>query len=200
MLDKIVKFVYWLGHQNKDENNVMMQFDEIVGELMLEIAKGLSVYAGKPEGQMLAILRKMCDNRIAELKSKHYGTHRKLGANPVRLGEPVDEGDECVDVISKDIGPSQLSESIERVMATRHLLSDTSKRVFDSVILYDNGRVGSQIELSGMRAKAVFKGGGSVRLKPWHVAEALMLSESTVKNCFKDIKESYARVCEDQAS
>ena len=41
---RLVKFVYWLAGNNTNPDNVLMDFDEIVGELLLELAKGLKVY------------------------------------------------------------------------------------------------------------------------------------------------------------
>lgn len=200
-VDKISKFVYWLAHHNCSTTCIMMEFDELVGELFVEIAKGLDVYGDRPENELLAILRRMCDNRLAELKTMHYRTHRAAGNNPVDIQELSREDDADGYIMYKVpneylivIDPGVLSSSVARVMATRARLSPNAVKVFDAVILTEDERVAEQIRLAGIRASAIFVTGGTVKIKPWHVAEALNMKEALVRRCFREIRQAYKEV------
>ena len=76
----IERFVYWLADKLSygNDDNIMLSYEDVVGELMLEVAKGLNVYKDKPLNELLAILRRMCDARVSELKLKYYMTHRVM--------------------------------------------------------------------------------------------------------------------------
>ena len=73
----LYKFVLKVCWEKGDPNNIMMDGDELFGELLEEIAKGLKHYADLPYNQKLAVIRSMLDNRVAELRYKYYVTHRK---------------------------------------------------------------------------------------------------------------------------
>jgi len=47
-LDRISKFVYYLAGRNCSSQVPLMDFDEVVGELLEEISKGLKRYGHKP--------------------------------------------------------------------------------------------------------------------------------------------------------
>lgn len=201
-IDKIIKFVYYLAHRAKDDNTPLMDFDEIVGELLLEIVKGLDHYddGARTEGELLAILRKMCDNRVAELRQKYYRTHRVAAITAVSVEGLAECDNDSGGIYPRDLlsenTPPVMSSSTMRVVETRNRLSPFSKQVFDAVILRDDQRVATQIRLAGMRASAVFKN-ATVRIKPRHVAEALVEDEKKVREAFKEIKAMYAEVCKE---
>ena len=73
---ELEKFVHFLASKNANPNNVMMEYDEIVSELMLEMVKGLRAYKDLPKGQLKAVIRRMMDNRVSELRYRFYVTHR----------------------------------------------------------------------------------------------------------------------------
>jgi DNA-directed RNA polymerase specialized sigma24 family protein len=195
----IERFVWWLAHRSAS-SAWLMDADEIAGELFLEISKGLEAYSDKEGEELLAILRTMCDNRVYELKAKYYGTHRRLKIEMEISLESIDDPDDDdfaasypLDMISEDTSDS-LYESHVRVLQTRASLSDNAKIVFDAVCLDNNPRVTEQVRLAGIRASATYKGGGTVRLKPWHLAEALGMSENSVRRAWKEIRDQYRRV------
>src|SRR3990167_8635608 len=70
--DDLVKFVKWLASSNHDDSNIMMDYDEIVGELMLELVKGVAHYKHLERKKLLAVIKRMMDNRISELRYKYY--------------------------------------------------------------------------------------------------------------------------------
>ena len=73
--EALERFVHHLALQ-KANGAVLMDRDELTGELFEEMVKGYNHYGHLPKGQLLAVIRKMMDNRIAELTYKYYLTHR----------------------------------------------------------------------------------------------------------------------------
>lgn len=199
IVEAVWKFVHWLASRSAIPTVPLMDYDELVGELLEEVAKGIKAYPGKPLEELLAILRKMCDNRLYELRHKYLHTHRREAANAFGL-EIIDPdqsmGKTTVGKLPDEqvIYTHDLVLSGLRVCETRRRLERGYVRdVFDAIV-YGDHNLGEQVSLSGARAAAVFKSGGSVRIKPWHVAEALALPEDVVKEAFKIIKEIYGHV------
>lgn len=191
------KFVYWLAQKNTGQIT-MMETDEIVGELMLEMAKGLQHYANLPMEQLKAVIRKMMDNRIAELRHREYGTHRALGIGALCLDyDPHDESKIDMMMTHVDIpdpaSVEELCESMERVELVRKHLSPIAQQVFDAVI-FGNDRLNSVVSMSAIRHHTRFSR-GSLKLKPWHVADALFMDLRDVKKAFAEISEQYSLVC-----
>jgi len=205
--DRISKFVYYLAGRNCSNQVPLMDFDEVVGELLEEIAKGLKRYSDKPMEELLAILRKMCDNRIAELKYKYCVTHRKeaIVAFPITvidLGSSEEEkygGKESPGyswVMRNATSVADEYDSMVRVTETRWRLSPAARDVFDAVV-YGDQNLGVQIELSGMRATNVYKSGGTINIKPWHIANALCMPIGDVKEAYAEIRKAYKEVREE---
>lgn len=199
VVEAIWKFVHWLASRSAMPTVPLMDYDELVGELLEEVAKGLKAYQGKPMNELLAILRKMCDNRLYELRHKYLHTHRREAANAFGL-EIIDpegyEGDTSVGGLPDEqvIYTHDLVLSRLRVRETRRRLERGYVRdVFDAIV-YGDQNLGEQVAMAGVRAATVFKSGGSVRIKPWHVAEALAIPEDIVRDAFKIIKEIYGHV------
>lgn len=207
--DKLEKFIWYLAYTNQDPDNIMMEVDEIVGELMLELAKGLKYYDGLPSEQLLAVLRRMMDNRISELRFRYYVSGRRI---PVNMTVSLDIGDSderdgrgvvgfsngnggiSHELVSKnDSSPESLVESMERVLEVRHKLTDVSQMVFDAVV-FGNNQLSEIMFLSAVRAAAVFKN-KSIKIKPQHIADALLMDEKDVRRAFKEIQFAYAEVC-----
>lgn len=204
--EAMIKFVYHLARRYANED-LMFQMDELVGELMLELVKGVKYYSSKSLSmeQMKAVLRRMLDNRISELRHRHYGTHRIHAKFTLSLEIDLYDDDdggmvEPVGVLfqervtDSDLAPDPASvfSSLERVNATRALLSEEAARVFDACIFGDD-RLAMFMWLSSVRASSVRKN-GIVSLKPWIVADALMMSELEVKKAFSQIRRAYDEV------
>lgn len=187
---RLVKLAYWMAGNNANQNNVMMSFDEIVGELLLEIVKGVKHYEDLPDNELDAVIRKMMDNRISELKYRYYKTHRK---DELSLTVSLSDGDEWLNEIEGDESVDDIISSKHRVQETRTKLSDIAKEVFDALI-FGNKRLSDMLKLSNMRGKAVYKN-HKMRIKPYHVADALMISEAQVVKSYKEIRDAYQEVC-----
>ena len=190
------KFAYWLASRNAGQP-VLLETDEIVGELMLEMAKGLQHYANLPMEQLKAVIRKMMDNRIAELRHREYGTHRALGIGALCLDyDPHDDSDIDAMMTHVDVpapgSVEEIAESHERVRLVRDRLTPVAQEVFDAVI-FGNERLNAVTSMSAIRHGVRFSR-GSLSLKPWHVADALFLPVKTVKTAFVEISEAYSLV------
>lgn len=194
------RFVHHLALQ-KANGAFLMDEDEISGELFEEMVKGYARYGHLPKGQLLAVIRKMMDNRIGELTYKYYKTHRGLALGALSM--PREDGkNNRVDRWMKSViwtsngnefNIDEFLESRERVRETLSSLSEESRKVLLAV-LDDCSGLEKQIKLSGQRASFVYEGRGSIKVKPWHVAEALVMEEKNVKKAFKEIREVYAEV------
>lgn len=193
-------FIKHLAHRFCNDD-IMFEYDELCGDLNEELVKGMRYYAGKISDieQLKAVLRRCLDNRIAELRHRHYGTHRVKA----RLNISIDI-DFDVDVIDipyietlcvDDANPEILVESYERVEKTRNLLSDVSRRVFDACI-FGNNRLAIIAWLSALRRSAV-KPHAIAYLRPWMIVESLGISEPEVKKAFTEISNAYQEVCSD---
>ena len=191
---RLLKFAYWLAGNNQNPHSVMLNFDEIVGELLLELAKGLQHYEDLPDNELDAVIRRMMDNRISELKYRFYKTHRKVELEEDKIEfwdwEDREKWDEIIDgrPNAEDIATSK-----QRVKDTRDKLSPISKSVFDALI-FGNDRLNVELRLSNKRANSVYKN-HKVRVRPHHVADALLISEKQVIKSYNEIREVYQEVC-----
>ncbi len=194
---RLVKFAYWLAGNNQNQHSVMLNFDEIVGELLLELAKGLQHYEDLPDDELDAVIRRMMDNRISELKYRFYKTHRKveLEANEFWSWDDCSEWENSVEG-SPDA--EDIAESKHRVKATREKLSPIARRVFDALI-YGDDRLNQQLQISNMRASTIYKN-HKVSVRPHHVADALLISEKQVTQSYDEIREVYQDVCNSRDS
>jgi len=209
VVEELDKFVYYLSHKNANANTIMMDSEEIAGDLFFELVKGFDYYKDKDltMPQMLAVIRRMMDNRISELVYKHYVTHRKNGLNYIPIDE-IGEGENddgyvvnisvkavvSVSVTKASELPEEALESKDRVTETLALLSAEGLAVANALI-YGNDLLGMQLLLAGQRAAFVYKGGGRVEPKPRHVSDAIGMPEDIVAAAFKEIKLAYAEVC-----
>lgn len=199
MMDTLTKFAVWLAFQNQEPDNVLMEQDEILGELMLEIVKGTQHYADLPLERQTAIVKQMLRNRISELVHRYYGTHRK--AIKITMSLTVETsgtvGEEELDVAeripSEEDTPEELYESNERVLHTRQRLSLQARKVFDALI-YGNDQLALLVWLSGVRAQHVFKNGRAV-MRNSHIADALLMSDAEVDGAMREIRKAYQEVC-----
>jgi hypothetical protein len=194
VIANLVKLVYWLANENKNPDNVMMSFDEIVGELFVEVVKGLDRYKDLPQNELEAVIRRMMDNRISELKYRYYITHRKHeNSLTVALADAEDDPDEFL-LSDQQYNPASISTSLERVRQTRGSLSNTAQKVFD-VLIFGDERLNQQLRVSTMRARFVYKD-FKVIIRPHHVADALLISEKEVLSAYDEIRSAYAKVRE----
>ena len=179
------KFIHYLAGAN---NGLAVEYDDIVQELAVELVKGVKAYPNLPHEQLKAVLRKMMDNRISELKYRFHVTHRKealfdislsievqtkdasrlLGSTPVHQSDqpsavPIEE------LVPGGPDPAAVFASKERVLEIRSSLSSGARRVFDSLIR-GNNMLAMVVWLSSVRASHVF-GSRSVKIRPWHIAD-----------------------------
>lgn len=211
LYEHLEKFVHYLSHE-KANGAFLMDAEEIAGELFVEMVRGYQQYGHLPEGELLAVVRKMMDNKISDLVYRYYVTHRKhnnsafsLSSGSVDRGYKVDNSNrgEALDQLlyratwTSCPAPSNLEEIIdskERVDETFEALSKSARRVLFA-LLYGCPGVTSQVELSGKRASHIFKvPNRPVKIKPWHVAEALDMEETEVRRAFLEIREAYEEI------
>jgi len=188
------KFVYYLAARYANED-LDFHMDELVGELMLELVKGINYYQDKnlPLEQLKAILRRCLDNRIAELRHKTYGTYRFKALISISIeGELYDDGIES-QIPHPDPTPEVIYDSLDRVNRTRNRLSISAQEVFDACI-YGQARLVLLVWLSSIRSKY---SGNSVHIKPWIIAESLGMDETLVKRAFTEIRKAYQEICDE---
>jgi len=180
--EDLKKFVRYLAKSNGNSNNVMMAADELEGELWVEVAKGLNVYGELPHNELLAVLRRMIDNRLAELKYRHYITHRAAENNMVDIDGLWDEPDSS--------SPEDVVASLEKVRRVRDSLSPMAKQVFDAIVVGDE-RIMWQCQLAGMRRAYVYANGGTVTINSHIISVALAIDGDKAKACMREIKKAW---------
>lgn len=205
------RFIKFLAVRNAGDFQVLMSSDELIGELNIEFVKGFAAYNHLPKEQLKAVLRKMFDNRIVELKCRFYETHRKSEktiisldidvcvadisqVSPYHQGSSSEDATPVEELVEGDPDSAELVESKDRVLATREMLSPTAKKVFDALV-FGNQALAQVMYLVCQRAAKVFKE-SSPNVKAWHIADALNLDEEEVKIAIKEIKNAYAEVCD----
>lgn len=206
MMSKLSKFVWFLVWNNCNEDHACMNSDDLASELNLELVKGINAYPCLPEEQLMAVLKRMLDNRVAELIHRFYGTHRK--AEKVTISFEVElscpdgsfEQEYVSDMTTGEYYPSgvtptpeELYASKERVERTKQKLQPMARRVLDYVLNDSNDRLDMVLRLSMIRAQSKFSS-PHVEIKPRHVAEAMCLPERTIKQAFKEISSAYMEV------
>lgn len=173
--------VVYLAKMFENPDHVMLSMDDIISELHEEITKGINYYSGKYDvDNMVGIIKRMCYNRISELKYRYYITYRKHDNTAVSIEmefgmeyEPkTDEGN-----------PECLLDSSLRVNDTKlKLQSDEAKLIFDTIIDKKNfGSVGTENVHNHMTIEdiAMFTG----------------LSIREAANGVREIKRAYVTVC-----
>ena len=205
--ERLIKFIMMLCNQNHNPNYPMMEYDEIFGELLEELAKGLKHYKDLPVNQKLAVIRRMLDNRISELRYKYYVTHRKQSINDVSYEQKLEEEDShsstnkeansvAMDRITEEPMPESLMMSVDRVSETRKGLSPTAMSVFDCLVHGNNPRLENILAIHVKRASTRTMRAQMI-IKPWMVADAMLLSEEEVNKAFIEIRTAYRKVCND---
>ena len=196
--EELKKFVMWLAWNNCDPDNVMLEYDEIVSELLEELSKGLKAYGHLSVDQLKAVVRKMMDNRIYELRYRYTKTHRVLGKMSVSLDISYGDSDSdaLYELVSSDDSPEVLSESWDRVMSTRDLLSEKAKKVFDAIV-FGNDRLIMSLSVSSMRANAIYRN-PKIRIKSHHLADALCMPERQIRSAMREISKVYQGVCNER--
>lgn len=207
---ELERFIRYLAYRNAGELQVLMSVDEIIGELNVEFVKGFQRYGDLPDEQFRAVLRRMFDNRIVELKCRFYETHREhekmiisldisVGAADIQKLSPFARDNDdpnaqpVEELIEGDPDVDELYSSNARVLETRSRLSPNARKVFDAVV-YGNAALAQVMYLVCQRASAIFKE-CSPGIRAWHIADALGMSEKEVKKAIKEIKASYEEVC-----
>lgn len=207
--DSMNDLVHYLAIQYSEGTpEVLMEKDELVGELYMELWKGTCYYHKRhlPEEQMRAVLKVMLSNRIAELRYRYFRTHRAVSQVNISIditidgvfsSESMDDYDPFQDLVSGYGGdPADLFDSAENVQCIRSRLTVNARQVFDAVV-YGNEQLALHIWLSAVRSNNVYKTDRNVKMKPWHLASALCIPEQEAVASINEIKHVVEEVyCE----
>lgn len=211
--DQLNDLVHYLAiRYSQTTQEVLMEKDEIVGELYMEMWKGCLHYKDHDMNieQLLAVLKVMLSNRVSELKYRYFTTHRKIGQLNVTIEIFVDQEHEktrgamSIDAMdnfdpAQSLAPSGLQDpavlfdSSENVKLVRSMLDNISKEVFDACI-YGHEQLALHVWLSAVRANAVYKTDRDVKIKPYHIASALCMPEDSVKLAIQNISNAVEEV------
>jgi hypothetical protein len=201
------KFVYHLAGKN---STLAIDYDDIVGELFVELVKGVQAYPDLPPEQLKKVLMRMMDNRISELKYRYHVTHRRFAQYDISLSLEVSVSDvsrlgagtisdgDAMPVEELIIGgedPAELYDSKERVLSVRNRLTAVEQKVFDALI-NGNGMLAILVWLSSQRSNAVF-GSRAAKMRPWHLADALHITEKEARQAIRKIKHVTREVLND---
>jgi hypothetical protein len=151
LYDALRQHISKLASATKSSTQVLMERDEIVGELSCELVKGWLYYKDRelPDNELLAVVCRMLQNRLAELQTMHYYTHRKAAG----LSRSVDDsGFDVADPATVE----DYVESAYRVARFFESLSIQESAVVRS-LLGDDRRIRQQLIIRNMRRSFVFK-------------------------------------------
>ena len=151
LYNRLSRYVSWLAY-TKSSDNVLMQSDELEGELLAEMVYGFQYYKDQDLGDsdLLYVIKRMLDNRIGELIHRFYGTHRQAEST-------MDDYDELV---SK---PSDAAPDPERYVEHTELLCEfiesltVDEQELVAVLLSQDERIAKRIRLVAVRKTFVFK-------------------------------------------
>lgn len=203
VMEKLDNLVHYLAGRYNSVYQVLMEEDEIVGELYYELVKGMDHYSHLNKEKLLIVLKTMLNNRIGELKYKYFVTHRKAGAYAISIDVLIErvDGDRSIDVdreLPLDIAatacedPEQDVENLliskEVVEGVKRQLTPEAQYVFDAII-YGHERLSWMVWFSAVRAAFVYKTGGTAKMQPWHIADALCVPVDQVKSSMAEIKK-----------
>jgi hypothetical protein len=177
--------VIYLAKLNENPDHAMLSVDDIISELHEEIQKGINFYTGKYKvDDMVGLIKRMCYNRISELKYRYYITYRKQEKSilsiemevTLELETPTDEGN-----------PVYLSDSSTRVRNTLEMLESNEARLIFKKIIHDKDfHIASTEDVHN-------------HMTVEDIAAAVGLDIKTTSNGIREIKRAYATVCEDDA-
>jgi hypothetical protein len=208
MVDRLAQFVWWLTWNNCNEDHPCMNSQDLHSELQLELIKGIQCYPWLPEEQLMAVLKRMLDNRVAELIHRFYGTHRKVEKLTISLEIDMDCREEIYEGFANKMShdeyysngttptPEELYASKERVERTKARLQPMARRVLDYILNDENDKLDMILRLSMLRAESKFSS-PHTNIKPRHVAEAMLLPEKVIKQSFKEISVAYMEVIQE---
>jgi len=172
-----------LSYGNPD--NPMMDADEIMCELSEELAKGLKAYSTLPFEQKIAVIRRMFDFRLAELRYRYYLTHRKEHVHDLS----VESDSEAIAAqSSREPLPEDQLLAKDKLKALRDALSENSRMVLDCIMSGTNPRFAEIVKLNALRPQ------GSDKIKPYMVADALMISEREARISLDEIRRVYRSI------
>jgi hypothetical protein len=170
----------WFAYRGSNPDNVMLSFDDVRQELMIELIKGLRYYSDKPLPEKRKLVKTMLDHRVQELHYRYYLTHRAAGNNPVQLDEieyVAEEGDmsmesyEFIEMLSQKLSPES-KQVLETILNPSHIMAATL----------------SQAKLRSEQQKKQRTRKPWYLIQPWHVAEVLGWDVKKCKLCFKEIR------------
>lgn len=173
-----------LANAVRSPTQILMERDEIVGELSYELVKGWLYYKDRdlPDAELLSVVCRMLQNRIAELQTMFYYTHRKSS------GESLSIEDEGFDVPDTSCA-EEYYESAIRVRRFFNVLSDVECAVVRA-LLGDDRRIRQQLIVRNMRRSFVFKN-TVIRYDYKLVADALHMTHENAKAVWKSISEKW---------
>jgi hypothetical protein len=191
--EKIIKFIYYMVRRYASDD--MMEYDDLVGDLMEEMVKGYNHYSSKISNldEMLAVIRQMIAFRIGELRHKQFGTHRIIARMNISIELDIVGGDDDRDLteVMPDTEceqPEAMCESMELVESVMRRISPTAQRVMDAVCSGDP-KLTAIIFLSTMRACGN-KPGSHSKIKPWMLSQLLGIPTSDACKAFKEIRQA----------
>jgi len=175
LYEHLNRYIKWLSYRNANASNVLLQADEIEGELLYEMVKGWVYYQhrGLNNDELLKVIKRMLANRIGELKYRFYHTHRHVELGMVDLDDLAELVADSGDSISS------VTESKERVHAYFECLTPFEREIAVQLVQPD-ARVGQQLELMGHRKSFVHRQ-PTVTINPYVLARALHYGVEAIK-------------------
>lgn len=179
---RLDKFIKWLAYR-RASGHILMQADELEGYMYEELVHGWQYYGkrGLSTGALLAVVRRMLDNRIGELVHRFYKTHRSVEATMMNL-------DDCVSM-ADGVSMEERVRSSEKFDKFWNMLDEQEQDIVAALLNFDN-RVRQQVILRGYRRSYVFAS-CVVRIDSSLIADALHYSRTDARHLWSSIRRKW---------
>lgn len=146
LYDDLQRLLWAMTWDLANEQRWQLEPDEIFAELCLELVKVAERYGDKPYTEVKSLCVVCCRNRISDLATSNYITHRKVEANTLSLDD---------DELEIEIGADDAYFDFAEFMS--QLSADAQKLVTE--VLKPSERACTLYELSCMRKRQVLQTG-----------------------------------------
>lgn len=186
---RLERYIRWLASV-KATDHVLLRQDELAGYLYEELVHGWLYYSknGLSAGELLAVIRKMLDNRVSELMYRFYKTHRCAESSIADLDD--------VDNVSTGCSLEGLMDSKDRCSRFYESLTEAERHIVDALLNFDD-RVRQQIILKAYRRSFVFQS-CTVKVDYRVMADALHMEKGYARHLWKSICEKWRDSLDDK--
>lgn len=186
MYERLTDLAWWFAHRYKNNapgRLVRLSLEDIHQEMMTEVISAIVTYSDAPEDELLRIAKTCMRNRMKELLSMEYGTHR-ADAHLYELPEDPQFKPFIDDVVLGDDGGFDLLNLKYEIEELGPLARAAAEMVVEG-----NSRLTFELLLADLRRSYVYRGGRwKLAVKSYMLARALGVTTREMKEVYTEIR------------